>query len=361
MSWKTNARMVLAVLVLAALLSGAACSSASSAASKPQAGAAAPAAGAGGALFDPEKAKAEGTTVGIGTFLDSQVAALRQGFEAKYGVRIEFSHPTSSETVTRLLAEASSGRMRNDWVIVSDDGMKVLNEQGLLDPLPQEILDRYPEKWRGPDGAWIVYELYAWGILYNNKLVSPDAAPKNLDDLASPQWKGKLALVDPRQALSALAWAKGWYETMGDAETDDLLRRFAANDPRYFDSPSRLASGMVQQQFAVGTGNLTHELSVGGAGGDLTAVAIQPTYANLGAFALLKNRPHPQAGLALADYLNSPEFLRNDAALGYPVTQTQIPRVVKALQGVDIVPMPTFADQDEQNKWREKVRADLDR
>ena len=38
------------------------------------------------------------------------------------------------------------------------------------------------------------------GIVYNKSILSPDKAPKSLEDLLKPEFKGKLAFADPTSA-----------------------------------------------------------------------------------------------------------------------------------------------------------------
>ena len=44
------------------------------------------------------------------------------------------------------------------------------------------------------------------GIVYNTSIVKPADAPKSLEDLVKPQYKGKVVFPDPSQHTTTAQW-----------------------------------------------------------------------------------------------------------------------------------------------------------
>jgi iron(III) transport system substrate-binding protein len=66
-----------------------------------------------------------------------------------------------------------------------------LEARGLLAPLPQDILDRVPPEYRGPDGLWVGVTGRARAMAYGPD-VDPEELPDSPLDLTEPEWKGRV-------------------------------------------------------------------------------------------------------------------------------------------------------------------------
>jgi iron(III) transport system substrate-binding protein len=70
-----------------------------------------------------------------------------------------------------------------------------LSQHGLLAKLPQSILDQVPAADRSADGTWVGVALRVSALVYNPSLISRSQLPPSIVDLASPEWKGKVAVA----------------------------------------------------------------------------------------------------------------------------------------------------------------------
>ncbi len=190
-------------------------------------------------------------------------------------------------------------------------------DKGHLAPyfLSEETANSFPKELNGlplqdPEGNYYATALSTFGIFENLTLCKLKKLPpvKQWEDLAQPEFKGLLSLVEPRKSGSAhmiyeiilqcYGWEKGW----------SLLLRMAANTKSFSQNPAISTK-------EVAFGNATHALSI-----DLNALALQ---SSLGAdkvrylypknqsllipdgIALFKGAPHLEAAQCFIDFVLS--------------------------------------------------------
>jgi iron(III) transport system substrate-binding protein len=70
-----------------------------------------------------------------------------------------------------------------------------LTGHGLLARLPRSILDQVPTADRSSDGTWVGVALRVSCLVYDPALISRSALPHSILNLATPGWKGKVAIA----------------------------------------------------------------------------------------------------------------------------------------------------------------------
>ncbi|SFV38791.1 iron(III) transport system substrate-binding protein [Devosia crocina] len=143
-------------------------------------------------------AQAEGT-VTVYSFT-SRIAAVEAAFEAAYpGIDLIGHDMSSTEQITRLKAEASANIASADVVYISDAPV-VFNE--LLGPglvtsyVPLRVADLLDENEKEP----LLAQRLSTKVLMYNEDANPDGAPvSNLWELTTPDWTGRVIMVDPLQ------------------------------------------------------------------------------------------------------------------------------------------------------------------
>ncbi len=335
----------------------AACSPAAAPTATATAGTAAPAAGSAAATptfaVDLAAAKREGKVVGYGVLIDSQWAALKDVMDKRAGVALENYRAPTAQVVSRFETEKSAGKDLADFFIAESVYMPALAKEGYLTKLPTAILERVPTKWRDPNGYFAVFTLFPQTVIYNKKLVAPADAPKTLEDLLLPKWKGKIAMVDPTLNETFLRWFYVIRQQMGETKARAFFSGLKAQGATNFSSGLTVSTNVNQGQFPIGIGFMTHVLSVGGRNGDMDYMRIDPMAAGNGAFALASKPPHPEATKAAADLFFSKEYLQLSGDLGYPIT---VPGVKSAIPGADTIsyePLPELPKDkfDEMTKY----------
>lgn len=352
----SKGRHLVALLLLGAVILGsAACGTAATAptptaarqASEPgREGTPAPSKPSSGLEVDLPGAKAEGKVVGYGVLIDSQWKALNDIFQAKVGIPVENWRGPTARVVSRVETEKSAGQHLFDFVGVDTSVLDSFAKQGYIQKLPPALLERFDSKYRDPNGFWVEWVEFPVTIIYNTQLVPKESAPKSLDDVLDPRWRGKIAITDPTLNDTFTSWFYVIRKNLGEERARQFFSGLAAQNPTMFESGLTVSQNVNQGQFALGFGFLTHVLSVGGPGGHMDYVRLSPTYANNSGFALASNPPHPKTALALADVFLSRDFLQASGDLGYRVN---FPGVKSAIPGVDelrIEPLPTLSPKE---------------
>src|SRR5690349_21976477 len=130
----------------------------------------------------------------------------------------------------RALAELSAGKSVFDVMVNNSVAIHVMKKEGLfakyLSPaakaFPKEVVDLEV----GP-----VYRNTPVGIVYNRGSVSAADAPKSLEELLNPKYKGKVVMPDPTQHTTTMQWLGSLYKIMGKEKADKFTRDLGATKP----------------------------------------------------------------------------------------------------------------------------------
>ncbi len=187
------------------------------------------------------QAQAEGT-VTVYSFT-SRIARVETAFEEAYpGIDLIGFDMSSTEMVTRLKTEAAAGIANADVVYVSDAPVVLgeLLDSGILAPyVPPRVADSLPEQFKSP----LLAQRLSTKVLMYNEEAYPDGSPvTNLWQLTTPDWTGRVIMVDPLQRGDYL-----------DLMTEIVLRSdaMAATYEQQFGAPIELDPGVENagQQF----------------------------------------------------------------------------------------------------------------
>src|SRR5688572_11956597 len=187
----------------------------------------------------PSENAARTVTIYVSTDRVFSEPVLRE-YERRSGVRVNVVYDTeetkSTGLANRLLAERARPQADVFW---SNEPVRtlVLKSRDVLAPYRSPNAAGIPAALIDPDGYWTGFSARIRVIAYNTKLVTAEAAPTSVFDLADPQWKGQVAMADPRFGSTSFHVA-ALYAELGDAKADDLFRRLRANNIRVVDSNS---------------------------------------------------------------------------------------------------------------------------
>ena len=143
-------------------------------------------------------AQAEGTVV-VYSFT-SRISRVEEAFEAAYpGIDLQGFDISSTEQIARLTAEAGAGVINADVVYISDAPVVIpeLLEKGIIENyVPPRVADRLPDGFKAP----LLAQRQSTKVLMYNEEANPDGSPiTNLWQLTTPDWKGRVVMVDPLQ------------------------------------------------------------------------------------------------------------------------------------------------------------------
>jgi iron(III) transport system substrate-binding protein len=153
---------------------------------------------------------------------EQTVATLVAGFEKATGIRVQVHSGDGPEVANQIIEEGAASPA-DIFFTENSPEIAVLDEKGLLAPVDPATLASVPAKDSAPDGHWVGVLARENVLAYNTHLITANALPKSLLDLAGPAWKGKVAIAPSDNDFlplvnavlvekghdAALAWLKG--------------------------------------------------------------------------------------------------------------------------------------------------------
>lgn len=206
-----------ATLILVVACGGTASPAATTAASAPAGASASAAPDASAVIADLEtKAKAEGALNSYGMPPDwTNFGAIWDGILPKYNLTHTDTDMSSAEEIQKFDAEKN-----NPVADQGDIGIQfgpVAVSSGTVQPYKPTRWDLIPDYAKDPDGNWMCWYTGTISFAVNTALVTN--VPKSWADLLKPEYKGMVAISDPRNAAQgsmtvlAAALANGGDET----------------------------------------------------------------------------------------------------------------------------------------------------
>ncbi len=163
------------------------------------------------------KAKVEGKIVSYGIPNDwLNYEKMWKVFTNRYGVTQADTDMSSAEEIAKFLAEKNA-----PVADVGDVGLAfgpIGTEQGAFMPYKNSKWAEIPDWAKGADGHYAAAYYGAISFVVNTKLVKN--IPRSWKDLLRPEYKGKIAINDPRRAANAQYAVIAAAMAMGGSETN---------------------------------------------------------------------------------------------------------------------------------------------
>lgn len=285
------------------------------------------------------------------TALDRQFSEpILNAFTKKTGIDVLASYDTeSTKTVgltNRIREERSRPRCDVFWNNEILNTIQLKNE-GLLAPCQPAEAQNYPERYRDPGLQWYGFAARARILLVNTKLLKEAEFPRSIGDMASSQYKGKVAIAKPLFGTTASHMAC-LYTSMGAEGLTAWLTGLK-------DNQVQVQSGNRGAAAAVGAGSAAFALTDTDDAMEEVAAGnpVRIIYPDQGdkepgtlflpnTLAVVKGGPHPAEAVELINYLLSPEVeerLANGPSAQIPLNtkskpnpRIKSPGQVKAMQ-----------------------------
>ncbi len=260
-------------------------------------------------------AKKEGKAVVYGSLeseaADKAIAALK----SKIGVDVEYWRASATKVMDRALSEYRAGRPLFDVILTNDNPMQIMFKEGIFakydSPSAKEFTKESIDPNLGPR-----YRNVIIGVVYNKDIIKPADAPKSLEDLVKPQYRGKLVMPDPTQHTTTTQWVASLDKLMGKEKADKFIRDLAAQKPILVESLLPAVERVTTGETPIAITYIKYVYSFGQKGAPLDYVRLGKFMGD-GHYLGLSNRaPHPNAGKAFIDYFLGAENMRVLAKLG---------------------------------------------
>lgn len=132
--------------------------------------------------------------------LSSRIARVEKAFEEAYpGIDMIGVDLSSAKQIARVIAEQQAGVYAVDVLYVADSPVvlrDLLTPGRILTYVPPRLSDQLEERFKTP---LLVHRLSTKVLMYNEQAY-PDGSPiTNLWQLTTPEWSGRVLMVDPTQ------------------------------------------------------------------------------------------------------------------------------------------------------------------
>lgn len=115
-------------------------------------------------------------------------------FAEETGISIEFLEGTDAELRQRIAAEGPDTEA-DIYMTVDASNLATAAGEGVFASLESPILDEaVPENLRDPEGRWFALSQRARTIVYSPERVDAAELPTTYDELAAPEWEGRICL-----------------------------------------------------------------------------------------------------------------------------------------------------------------------
>ena len=153
------------------------------------------------------------------------VNLLVKDFQQQSGVSVKVRNGEGPELAAQLLKEGTASPA-DVYFTENSPELMLLQEKNLLAKVNPNALSAVPTRFNSPAGLWLGVLAREDVLAYNTGMLKPEQLPNNLLDLASPAWKGKVAIApadgDFPPLVSAVLAIKGreatleWLEGLRD-------------------------------------------------------------------------------------------------------------------------------------------------
>ena len=298
------------------------------------------------------QAKKEGKVVIYGSMEQDIFEGVRQAFEKKTGISVEYWRASGAAVLERVITERKAGKPLFDVVINNAGPMQIMLTDGAFVNYRSRMAKNFPPEFVHPQ-LGPSYRTGVVGIVYNKSIIPPDKAPKTLEDLLKPEFKGKLAFPDPTRGAVALMWPASLYKLMGREGANDYLRRLAATKPIMVEGVLNAAERVTTGETPLAISYLKYVATFGQKGAPLDYVRMDKMLGHSHAIALSSTAHRPNAGKAFIDHFLGDESLKIMAQHGEFVTRKGIYPPIPDADKIQIVEMDELDTQGFAEKRKE--------
>jgi iron(III) transport system substrate-binding protein len=227
-----------------------------------------------------------------------------QLYKSKYPfINVNLFRADNEKLLNRILTESVSNKFNGDAIMISSFEVRVLLQKKLLQKYVSPHSQYFPEGFTDKEGYWTSVYSIPRVIAYNTKMVKPEFAPKNFEDILQPRWKGGFGMSD-----SATLWYTGFMKYYGEEKGRDFMRKLAAQKPAFRDSETVVTQLLVAGEFPLGLVYSHQAAAIKRKGAPIEWVrTAQPIVTGLKPIGLSAKAQHPNAAKLFIDLALSKE------------------------------------------------------
>ncbi len=300
-----------------------------------------------------EAAKKEGgKAVVYGSLESSTFDEIVKAYKKKTGLDVDYWRASATKVMDRALSEYRAGRPLFDIILTNDNPMQIMHKAGIFAKYESPTFKDFPKDAidlnLGPR-----YRNVIIGVIYNTKIIKAADAPKSLEDLLKPQFRGKLVMPDPTQHTTTTQWVASLWKLMGKEKADKFIRDLAATKPILVESLLPAGKRVTTGETPIAIAYVKYLRTFGKEGAPLDYVRLGKMMGD-GHYLTLSNKaPHSSAGKAFIDFFLDDESMKIMAEEGEFVNRKGVYPPIPDADKIQFVEMVDLSEKDFAEKKKE--------
>ena len=299
-----------------------------------------------------EAAKKDGKAVIYGSLEGDTMEAILQGFKKKTGVEAEYWRASATKVMDRAMTEFRAGKPVADAIVAADNVMRLMQKDGFFQKYDSPTNSDFPKDVLDPN-LGPRYRNVVVGVVYNKSALKQNEYPKSLDDLAKPQYKGKIVMPDPTQHTTTTQWLASLYKIMGKEKAEKFMRDLAANKPVWVESLLPSAERVASGEIPIAITYVKYAYIDAKKGAPVDYVRDPKLIGDASYITLASKAPHVNAGKAFIDYFLGDESMNLMSKLGEFVNRKGVLPPLPGIEKLGFVEMDDLSTKEFAEKKKE--------
>ena len=299
-----------------------------------------------------EAAKKDGKAVIYGSLEGDTMEAILQGFKKKTGVDAEYWRASATKVMDRAMTEFRAGKPVADAIVAADNVMRLMQKDGFFQKYDSPTNNDFPKDVLDPN-LGPRYRNVVVGVVYNKAALKQNEYPKSLDDLAKPQYKGKIVMPDPTQHTTTTQWLASLYKIMGKEKAEKFMRDLSANKPVWVESLLPAAERVASGEIPIAITYVKYAYIDAKKGAPVDYVRDPKLIGDASYITLASKAPHVSAGKAFIDYFLGEESMNLMSKLGEFVNRKGVLPPLAGADKIGFVEMDDLSTKEFAEKKKE--------
>lgn len=263
-----------------------------------------------------EAAKKEGAkAVVYGSLESNTVEPIVEAFHKKTGIAVEYWRASATKVMDRALSEHRATKPSFDVMVNNSGAMQVMKKESLFEKYVSPSSNAFPKELIDVD-LGPAYRHTPIGIIFNKSQIKVSDAPKSLEDLFNPKYRGKIVMPDPTQHTTTMQWLGSLYKIMGKENAERFIKNLAASKPVLVESFAPSAERVSTGETPIALSLVRYVITYGEKGAPVDYVRLGKMLSTGQYVTLNKEAPRPNSGKAFIDFFLGEESMRIMAKMG---------------------------------------------
>ena len=185
------------------------------------------------------------------------IGPLLEDFHERTGYDIAVRYGDSAD-LALLLGEEGEATDADVFLAQNPGAVAYVGDQGLLDTLPEQILELVPERFRSDEDRWVGLSGRQRVLVYDQDAVDEADLPTSVFDLTDERYRGRVAGAPPHGSFQDFVSAMRLVH--GDEQTLAWLEGLVANDVRTYPNNNSIVDAVGRGEVEMGLVNHYYNL-----------------------------------------------------------------------------------------------------